>query len=108
VPPRATARKADAPELVLLSKYVADYARHSLAISGGLRLPGAAWLGARADCKDKVDGRSYCGVDARVGRAIGPFELFVEATNLFDVRYQEVKGVDMAPRWLAAGLRVGR
>jgi iron complex outermembrane receptor protein len=103
-----TALKADAPELVLLSKYVADYARHSLAISGGLRLPGAAWLGARADCKDKVDGRSYCGVDARVGRAIGPFELFVEATNLFDVRYQEVKGVDMAPRWLAAGLRVGR
>lgn len=99
---------ADAPALALLSKYVADYARHSLALSGGLRLPGAAWIGARADCKDKVDGRSYCGVDARLSRGVGPFELFLEAANLFDVRYQEIKGVDMAPRWLAAGLRVGR
>jgi iron complex outermembrane receptor protein len=99
--------RADAPALVLLSKYTADYAPHSVAASGALRVGGATWVGGRADCKEKIDGRSYCGIDARVSRGFGRFELFVEATNLFDVQYQEIKGVDMAPRWLAAGLRVG-
>ncbi|MGH9370711.1 MAG: TonB-dependent receptor plug domain-containing protein, partial [Vicinamibacterales bacterium] len=97
-----------APSLTLLSKYVADYAPHSLAASAAFRVPGSAWLGVRTDCKKKNDGRSYCGVDARVSRALGRFELFVEATNLFDVDYQEIAGVDMPPRWIAAGLRVGR
>jgi len=99
--------RSEAPALVLLSKYVADYAPHSVAASGALRIEGSTWIGARADCKKKVDGRSYCGIDARVSRGFGRFELFVEATNLFDVQYQEIKGVDMPPRWLAAGLRVG-
>jgi vitamin B12 transporter len=100
--------RSDAPSLTLLSKYVADYARHSLGASGAVRLPGSTWVGARADCKKKIDGRSYCGVDTRASHAFGRFELFVEATNLFDVEYQEIKGVDMAPRWIATGLRVGR
>ncbi|HUF67281.1 MAG TPA: TonB-dependent receptor [Longimicrobiales bacterium] len=97
-----------APSLSQLSKYVADYARHSLAASASFGVPGRASLGVRTDCKRKVDGRSYCGVDVRAGRAFGPFELFVEAANLFNVRYQEIVGVDMGPRWLAAGLRAGR
>jgi hypothetical protein len=78
-----------------------------VAASGAVRVAESTWIGARTDCKKKVDGPSYCGVDARVSRGFGRFELFVEATNLFNVRYQEIKGVDMAPRWLAAGLRVG-
>jgi len=98
--------RSDAPSLTMLSKYVADYAPHSLAISGSVRLKGSAWLGARADCKEKVDGRGYCGVDARVSRPFGRVELFVEVTNLLNARYQEIAGVDMAPRWVAAGLRV--
>jgi iron complex outermembrane receptor protein len=100
--------RSEAPSLALLSKYVADYAPHSLAVSGSVEFPGSTWAGIRADCKEKNDGRSYCGVDVRVSRAVGRFELFVEATNLFDVEYQEIAGVDMPPRWIAAGLRVGR
>jgi hypothetical protein len=91
-----------------LSKYVADYAPHSLAASVSAPVPGAVWIGAKADCKKKNDGRSYCGVEARVSRPVGPLELFVEVANLFDVRYQEILGVDMPPRWIAAGLRVGQ
>jgi outer membrane cobalamin receptor len=100
--------RSEAPSLTTLSKYVADYAPHSLAASASLPVPGAVWIGARADCKKKNDGRSYCGVEARVSRPIGPLELFVEVANLFDVRYQEIQGVDMPPRWIAAGLRVGQ
>jgi iron complex outermembrane receptor protein len=100
--------RSDAPSLTLLSKYVADYAPHSLAMSGSWRVPGAVWVGMRADCKEKNDGRGYCGVDMRVSRMIGNVELFAEATNLFDVTYQEIPGVDMPPRWIAAGLGIGK
>ena len=99
---------SDAPSLTQLSKYVADYARHSFAGSVAATIPRAATLGLRSDCKRKIDGRSYCGVDLRASHPIGAFELFVEAANVFNVRYQEIKGVDMAPRWLAAGVRVGK
>lgn len=99
---------AEAPTLTGLSKYVADYARHSVAVSATFSLPGNASAGFRSDCRRKVDGRAYCGVDARVGRAFRGLELFVEAANLFDVRYQEVVGVDMPPRWMLAGVRAGR
>ncbi|MGH9309703.1 MAG: TonB-dependent receptor plug domain-containing protein, partial [Vicinamibacterales bacterium] len=98
--------RSHAPSLTLLSKYVADYAPHSFAASGTRRLPGAVWLGLRADCKAKNDGRSYCGVDAGVSRALGRLELFVEVSNLFDVDYQEIPSVDMPPRWVLAGLRI--
>ncbi|MGH9370823.1 MAG: TonB-dependent receptor plug domain-containing protein, partial [Vicinamibacterales bacterium] len=101
-------QRSEAPSLTLLSKYVADYAPHSLAVSGAFPAPGAVRVGIRADCKEKNDGRSYCGVDARVSRPLGQFELFVEAANLFDVQYQEIPGVDMPPRWVVAGLQVGR
>jgi iron complex outermembrane receptor protein len=97
---------SEAPSLTRLSKYAADYARHSFAFSSGLRIPGHISVGIRGDCKQKIDRRSYCGVDLRGGRAFGPFELFAEAANLFDVRYQEITGVDMPPRWIAGGLRV--
>jgi outer membrane cobalamin receptor len=100
--------ESEAPSLTLLSKYVADYAPHSFAASVAFRLPAAVWAGGRTDCKKKRDGRSYCGVDVRVSRQFGLFELYGEATNLFDVEYQEILGVDMPPRWIAAGLRIGR
>jgi outer membrane receptor protein involved in Fe transport len=87
---------------------VDDYARHSLAASATLGLWRNVFAGARSDCKRKVDGRGYCGVDLRAGWANSRLELFVEAANVFDVRYQEVIGVDMPPRWILAGVRAGR
>jgi outer membrane cobalamin receptor len=100
--------EADAPTLTQLSKYVDDYARHSLAAAATLGPWRKVFAGARSDCKRKVDGRGYCGVDLRAGWANSRLELFVEAANVFDVRYQEVIGVDMPPRWILAGVRAGR
>jgi iron complex outermembrane receptor protein len=100
-----TGLRLTAPSLTLLSKYIADYAPHSVALSGGWRIASRTWLAARTDCKRKIDGRSYCGADVRASRELGRVELFVEATNLLNEAYQEIKGVDMPPRWIAAGLR---
>jgi iron complex outermembrane receptor protein len=100
--------RSTAPSLGMLSKYVLDYAPRALAVSGTLRAPGAFLVGARGDCKHRADGRSYCGVDTRVSRPVGRVEIYVDVSNVSDVHYQEISGVDAAPRWLAAGLRVGR
>lgn len=97
-----------APSLAILSKYVLDYAPRSLAVSATLRGPAAVRLGARGDCKYRADGRSYCGVDLRVSRPVGRLDLYLDVSNVLDDRYQEISGVDAAPRWLAVGLRIGR
>lgn len=98
----------DASRLTQLSKYVADYARHSVAASATFRLHSNLSTGVRSDCKRKVDGRGYCGLDVRVGLTHRRLEFFVETANAFNVRYQEVIGVDMPPRWILAGMRAGR
>jgi outer membrane cobalamin receptor len=96
---------SEGPAPGLLSKYVLDSARHSLAASGS-----AAWrgvrLGSRAEWKRRVDGRSYWTVDAQAARAVRRVELYVQMTNLFDESYQEIRGVDMPGRWLKAGVKV--
>jgi iron complex outermembrane receptor protein len=99
---------SSAPALTQLSKYVADYARHSLAVGAGTQLGPRTSVGFRSDCKRKIDGRGYCGADLRASRRVGRVELLFDATNLFDVRYQEVPGVDMPPRTLSAGVRIGK
>jgi hypothetical protein len=43
-----------------------------------------------------------------VSRPFGRVEIYLDVGNLFDVHYQEITGVDAPPRWLAAGLRIGR
>jgi iron complex outermembrane receptor protein len=99
---------AAAPALDTLSKYVADYARHSATVATGSQLGRSTSVGLRADCKWKADGRSYCGADLRATRRVGAFQLLLDVTNLFDVAYQEVIGVDMPPRTVAAGVRIGK
>ncbi len=95
----------EAPALDRLSKYVLDYLRHSAAASASARWHGLT-LGSRLKLERRVDGRQHWTLDARVGRPIGRFELYADATNLFDATYQEIRGVDMPGRWVKVGLKV--
>ena len=96
---------SEAPALDVMSKYVLDYARHSIAASGSTEW-GAFRLGARADWKRRIDRRSYWTVDIQAARAIRRTELYVQMTNLFNQHYQEIRGVEMPGRWLKVGLRL--
>ena len=96
---------SEAPALGLLSKYVLDYARHSLAASGSAEWKGVR-LGSRAEWKRRIDGRSYWTVDTQAARPIRRAELYVQAMNLLNQSYQEIRGVDMPGRWLKAGIKV--
>ena len=49
----------------------------------------------------------YLLLDARASRRFGSmFEGFVEGTNLLDVKYQEIDGVDMPGAAVTVGLSV--
>lgn len=96
-----------APGLDLLSKYVLDFARHSVALTGSAEAAGVR-AGTRVDWKRRADGRSCWLLDARVTRSVGPVRLYVEGTNLLDADYQEVRGVATPGRAAFAGLELRR
>ena len=96
---------SEAPALDLLSKYVLDYAQHSVAASASREIKHVG-VGGRVDWKRRLDGRRYWTFDAQVSRALGRVDLYAQAANLFDERYQEIRGVDMPGRWVKVGLRV--
>jgi iron complex outermembrane receptor protein len=100
-----TGLSSTAESLDLLSKYVLDYAPHSLtaAASGAWR---AVSAGSRLEWRRRADGRQYCVVDLRVARTMGRAEVYADLANAFDTSYQEIRGVDMPGRWFKMGLRV--
>jgi len=44
--------------------------------------------------------------DLRLSKNIENFELFLDINNLFNVEYEEIKGIPSPGRWVQAGLRV--
>ncbi|MGE0041596.1 MAG: TonB-dependent receptor plug domain-containing protein [Vicinamibacterales bacterium] len=92
--------------LDLLSKYLLEYAPHSLAAHGSVRLPlDIAW-GQRVEYRARYDGQRYWLLDTRVSRPIGRVEVFGEVSNLLDERYVEIPGVAAPPRWVRIGVTV--
>lgn len=102
-----TALDVDAPTLSLLSKYVLEYARHSLALSAAAPL-GVADLRASvtADHRQRLDGQRYTLVGAQLSRVFSRATVFVAASNLLNETYREVAGVDMPGRWFTVGIAV--
>lgn len=93
--------------LTLLSKYVLDYPRHTLGLSGALSLPRQVTIGHRLDYTRRHDGRHYWVLDARLMVPMGRVRFFLDGSNLLDTDYQEIIGVPMPGRWLKAGLQLG-
>ncbi len=97
---------SDAGFVPFLSKYVLDYARHSFSAFGGISLPWSLTLGHRIDYKRRADGRSYWILDGRLKHTFGKFNFYVECSNMLNIDYQEIRGVQMPPRWVSAGVEV--
>jgi outer membrane receptor protein involved in Fe transport len=103
-----TWQSVDADELDLVSKYTLDYARHSLVLTAGLMLPGSVDVGARLEGRDRVGRDPYVLTALRLSRRAAGLRFFAEASNLFDVQYEEVRGVDMPGRWVMVGIEVAK
>jgi iron complex outermembrane receptor protein len=98
---------ADAGAVDFLSKYVLDYARHTVTLSSSLPLPASMAIGHRLAYKQRLGRGGYWVADGRVSRRIGSADLFVEVSNLLDTDYQEISGVDVPGRWVKAGVHIG-
>jgi iron complex outermembrane recepter protein len=100
----------DAAAVNQLSKYLLDYAPRSLVASGLVPVAGVR-IAPRVEYRRRTrsSGTSqYVVLDLRVARRLGSMlDLFVDGTNLFDRRYQEIAGVAMpgAAMTVSLGLR---
>ncbi|MBI4886887.1 MAG: TonB-dependent receptor [Acidobacteria bacterium] len=104
-----TVLDVEAAAVTQLSKYVLDYAPHSVALAASVALPGALQLAPRLEYKHRTrsTGTSdYALVDLRVSRRFGLYEVRVEGTNLGGASYQEIVGVAMPGRAVTLSLAV--
>jgi len=107
-----TAIDLDAETINLLSKYVLDYAPHSIAAGAAIPLPAGFRVAPRLEYRrrSRSSGTSdYVLLDTRLGRRINKtFDLFIDGTNLFDVSYQEIAGVQMPGAAFSVSLAIAR
>jgi iron complex outermembrane receptor protein len=105
-----TAINVDAATVNLLSKYVLDYAPHSIAAGAAVPLPAGFRVAPRLEYRHRTrsSGDSdYVLLDTRLGRRINRnFDLFIDGTNLFDVSYQEIAGVAMPGAAVSVSLAI--
>jgi iron complex outermembrane receptor protein len=105
-----TALDVDAASVDQLSKYVLDYAPHSLVAAAVIPLPGRFSVAPRLEYRRRSRSTGtfdYVLLDARVGRRLGrSVELFVEGSNLFDQDYQEIAGVAMPGATMLVSLAI--
>ena len=106
----------DASAVDQLSKYVLDFAPHSLTAAASIPLPARLQLAPRLEVRERrrpypvatggtaLGDRDYALFDLRLSRRLGAhYELAAEGTNLFDVSYQEIAGVAMpGAKWAIA------
>jgi iron complex outermembrane receptor protein len=106
-----TALDVDAATVTQLSKYVLDYAPHSLAVAGSVAMPAGLWLAPRLEFKHRTRSTgtiTYAVLDMRLSRRMGPYEVRLEGINLANASYEEVVGVAMPGRAVSLSLAVGR
>ena len=105
-----TALDVDAAAVDQLSKYVLDYAPHSFVAAVAIPLPARFSVAPRVEYRrrSRTTGTfDYVLLDARVGKRLNErFELFVEGSNLFDERYQEIAGVAMPGATMMVSLAI--
>jgi outer membrane cobalamin receptor len=96
----------DAPDLTLESRYVLEYAPHQTGVSVAVPIVLGARLAVNLDHRIRRDGQNYALVGTRVSRPFRRVDLFLDASNLFDETYTEIKGVAMPGRWVSGGVTV--
>jgi outer membrane cobalamin receptor len=95
-----------APDLTLESRYVLEYAPHQTGVSVAVPIVLGARLALNLDHRIRRDGQNYALVGTRVSRTFRRVDLFLDASNLFDETYTEVKGVAMPGRWVSGGVTI--
>lgn len=100
----------NAPAVSQLSKYVLDFAPHSVTAAASVPLPAGFRVSPRLEYRHRSrpsGARKYVLLDARIARQIGrQFRLVVDGTNLLDQTYEEIAGVAMPGAAVAVSVAV--
>jgi iron complex outermembrane receptor protein len=104
-----TALDVDAAAITLLSKYILEYAPHTIAAAAVVPLPAAVRFAPRLEYKHRRRNTrqfDYSVLDVRLSRAFRGFEVRLDGANLGNTRYQEIAGVDMPGRAISVSLEI--
>jgi iron complex outermembrane receptor protein len=104
-----TGLNVDAAAVTQLSKYVLDYAPHTITAAAAVPLPAGLRVAPRLEFKHRtrsIGEATYTLLDVRVARRFGAIEASVDGTNLFDQSYQEVALVPMPGRAVTIALSI--
>jgi len=106
-----TALDVRAAAVTGLSKYVLDYAPHSVGLAASVALPAAVRIAPRLEYRRRTRSTGpddYAVVDLRISRRFGLYDIRIDGMNLGDAEYQEVLGVAMPGRSVSVSLAIGR
>jgi outer membrane cobalamin receptor len=98
--------RVDAPALTMESRYVLEYARHQTGVSIVTPIARGVRLALNLDHRARRDGQNYALVGARLSRAFGRLDLFLDGANLLNESYREIAGVVMPGRWVSGGVTI--
>ncbi|MCG9881517.1 MAG: TonB-dependent receptor [Bacteroidia bacterium] len=98
------------PNSDYVSRYVFDYLRQQFSLNLQTKLYKALQANLRLRYEERVGYQAYWLCDAKLAWQKPKYQIFAEASNLFDERYFEVGKVEMPGRWLRAGfaLQIGK
>jgi len=90
----------------LESKYALDHLRHQL--NGAVIIDWSDRLKhtVNARCGERIAGDEFTVVDTRITYSFHKYQVFLEATNLFDEEYIESGFAPMPGRWVMGGLKL--
>ena len=92
-----------------LSKYVLDYAPHTVAAGASIAVAGDVFVAPRLEYRHRtrsIGTSDYALLDMRVSRRFRMYEVRLEGTNLGNATYQEIVGVAMPGRAVSISLAV--
>ena len=102
-----TGLDVQAAAVTQFSKYVLDYAPHTVAVAAYIGVPGEVRVAPRLEYKHRTRSTGttdYALVDLRLSRAFRSYEVRLEGTNLGNEAYQEIFGVAMPGRAVSVSL----
>ena len=99
----------------LLSRYVFDFLKHQITISVDLKIAGKLFISNRISNSDRNGTfqnksginqtyKPYWLVDTKLYRKADHLTLYIEASNLFNKRYEDFGGIVQPGRWVKAGI----
>jgi outer membrane cobalamin receptor len=86
---------------------VLEHLRHQVIADISHYLPWNIVAGWFFRYKDRVNFEDYFVTDLQLRKEVSSFDFFIKTTNLFDIEYHEISGVQLPGRWITTGVKYG-